>query len=636
MIIIVLGIIVTLVTCIPVFTQMRKHPKGLHILFFAEMWERFSFYGMRGLLIFYLTQHFLFDDSFSSAQYGTYTSLVYLLPLIGGLLADRYLGTRKAIAFGALLLVAGHFTMGIEGKPAQQVMTVAGQSYTFDAEGTQGARRVSLDVGGTVCAFNPPEGTVAPGQCTLSANTDGDLVFANLPASAPLPALLPQADYELSVEGRNPLFVNIFYLALALIIMGVGFLKANISSIVGQLYEDGDPRRDSGFTLYYYGINLGAFWASVLCGILGQTFGWWAGFGLAGVGMLLGWLVFIRGRLLFFTSGEEQLPAHVGAPPDPDALKRNVFGPLNLENFIYAAAILGVAVVWFLVQQHAMTGGMIALGFILFGGYMAWFMMTECSKEQVQELLLAMVLIVGAVIFFTLFEQAGSSMNQFAARNTQLPNDGGFFTVSAAQTQSFNAGFILLFAPAFSALWAWLGRRRQDPNTVLKFGMALAQVGLGFLVLAWGGTSFANGDYQVPLIFLALAYMFHTTGELFLSPVGLSAITKLSPMKVVSFMMGGWFLASAAAQYVGGLIAGLTATETVAGQVLDPAAALATYVEVFTLIGWWGVGLGVLFAVASPWLKRLGHGKAGNIGNEGALAEAGGPRMDRPDETPAE
>ena len=341
--------------------------------------------------------------------------------------------------------------------------------------------------------------------------------------------------------------------------------------------------------------------------------------------MLAGWIVFVRGRLLFFTPGENQLPESVGAPPEPEALKKSVLGPINLENFIYLLGIAGVAVVWVLVQQHALTGGMLLLGFLLFGGYSAYFMITECTKKQVEEMLLAMVLIVGAVIFFTLFEQAGSSMNQFAARNTQLPNDGGFFTVTAAQTQSFNAGFILLFAPVFAGLWSWLGKRRKDPNTVMKFGFALAQVGLGFLVLAWGGSSFANGEYQVPLIFLALAYMFHTTGELFLSPVGLSAITKLSPVKVVSFMMGGWFLASAAAQYVGGLIAQLTATETVAGQVLDPAAALQTYIEVFTLIGWWGVGLGVVFCVASPWLKKLGHGKAGNIGS-----------ADTPVEQPAE
>ncbi len=627
-IVIVLGIVITAITCIPVFTQMRHHPKGLHILFFAEMWERFSYYGMRGLLIFYLTQHFLFDDSFSAGQYGTYTSLVYLLPLIGGMMADQFLGTRKAIAFGALLLVAGHFLMGVEGKPAQQQMTVAGETYLFDATGTQAARRVSIDVGGTVCAFNPPASEMVDGQCTLTANKDGDLIFTNLPETAPLPAVIAKTDYSLEVVNRSQLFVNIFYLALAFIIMGVGFLKANISSIVGELYTEGDPKRDPGFTLYYYGINLGAFWASVLCGIAGQTLGWWAGFGLAGVGMLVGWLVFTQRRLLFFIPGEKQLPDHVGLPPEPEKLKKSVFGPLNLENFIYLCALIGVAVVWFIVQRQELTGAMLAIGFILFGGYMIWFMATQCNRKQIEELLLAMVLIVGAIIFFTLFEQAGSSMNQFAERNTDLPNDG-FFTVTAAQTQSFNAGFILLFAPVFAGLWSWLGSMNKDPNTVLKFGLALGQVGLGFLILAWG-VMFADNDYKVPLIFLALAYMFHTTGELFLSPVGLSAITKLSPMKVVSFMMAGWFLASAAAQYVGGIIAQLTATETVAGQVLDPAKALETYRNVFSTIGWWGVGLGVVFAVASFWLKKLGHGKAGNLDHAMAV-EAGGPRVEKAD-----
>ena len=183
-------------------------------------------------------------------------------------------------------------------------------------------------------------------------------------------------------------------------------------------------------------------------------------------------------------------------------------------------------------------------------------------------------------------------------------------SITAGQTQSFNAGFILLLAPVFSAIWAYLGRRSRDPNTVMKFGLALAQVGIGFLILAWGA-NFADDSYRVPLIFLALAYLFHTTGELFLSPVGMSAITKLSPVRVVSFMMAGWFLASSIAQYVGGMIAKMTATETVAGQVLDPKGALETYKEVFTLIGWWGVGLGVIFVALSPWLKRLGNGKVG-------------------------
>jgi POT family proton-dependent oligopeptide transporter len=234
-IVIVLGVLVTLATGIPVLLQMRNHPKGLFILFFAEMWERFSYYGMRGILIFYLTQHFLFKDDYASGLYGSYTSLVYLLPL------------------------------------------------------------------------------------------------------------LAQGSYEMK-ETRNPTYVNIFFLAISLIIMGVGFLKPNISTIVGQLYPEGDPRRDPGFTLYYYGINMGAFWASVLCGYLGQTFGWGWGFGLAGAGMLLGYIVFVLGKPLLEGKGE---------PPHPEKLAKPIIGPLNQENLIYLAGILGVGVVWMLVQSNA-------------------------------------------------------------------------------------------------------------------------------------------------------------------------------------------------------------------------------------------------------------------------------------------
>lgn len=625
-IVILAGLVITLVTCIPVFNQMRRHPKGLHILFFAEMWERFSYYGMRGLLIFYLTQHFLFDDRFAQAQYGSYTALVYLLPLLGGFLADKYLGNRKAIAFGALLLVAGHFLMGVEGKPATQVMTVAGQAYAFEAEGTQGARRVYLPLGGERCAFNPPPEEAGVG-CSISANTDGDLVFVNAPAGSPLPDVIARADYELSVTGRDAFFVNVFYFALALIVMGVGYLKANISSIVGQLYEQGDPRRDPGFTLYYYGINLGAFWASVLCGWAGQELGWWAGFGLAGVGMLFGWLVFVRRRLLFFTPGEAQLPDHVGAPPEPEKLRKPVLGPINLETSLYLLGVVGVFVVWQLVQRPEVTGLTLFIGGGAFLAYLGWFMATKCTGREARELTLAFILIVMSVVFWSLFEQAGSSLNQFAARNTQLP-DEGFLTVTAAQTQSFNAGFILIFAPVFAALWAWLGKLQKDPNTPLKFALALIQVGLGFWVLVWG-VAFADESYRVPLVFLALAYLLHTTGELCLSPVGLSMITKLSPAAVVSFMMAGWFLSSAFAQYVAGIIAQFTASDTVAGQVLDPAAALQTYRDVFWSLGVVAIVLGVALGLASFWLKRLGHGKAGQIG--GQRIEAGGPALDRGD-----
>jgi POT family proton-dependent oligopeptide transporter len=375
----------------------------------------------------------------------------------------------------------------------------------------------------------------------------------------------------------------------------VGFLKANISSIVGQLYEEDDPRRDPGFTLFYYGINLGAFWSSLVCGWLGLNVGWWAGFGLAGIGMLLGFVVFILGKPLLQGKGE---------PPNPALLKKKVAGPLHIEGLIYILGLAGVAVVWLLVQHYDTVGVVLALGSILTLAYLGWFMATKCNWIQRQRLFLAMVLIVGWMVFEILFEQAGSSLNQFAERNTQ----GQLFgvPVSAPQTQAFNAGFILIFAPMFAALWAWLGARNRDPNPVVKFGIALLQVGAGFGILVWGA-QFADASWRTPMVFLALAYLLHTTGELCLSPVGLSEMTKLAPMGLLSTLMAIWFLASAWGQYLAAVIARLTAQETVAGQVLDPRAALHTYVHVFSVIGIGGAAAGLVFIAASPWLKKWHH-----------------------------
>ena len=590
--IVLIGIVVTLATGIPVLLQMlRNHPRGLIILFFAEMWERFSYYGMRGILIFYLTQHLLFDDDLAGAQYGSYTSLVYLVPLIGGLLADRWLGTRKAIAFGALLLVAGHATMALEGTPARQTLVYAGQNYPVAVEGRMESRQVRLMIAGQPHAF--------------TATAEGGLEVKDLPVGSPIPAVIPKGAYELTTQ-TDPFGKNAFYLAVSLIIMGVGFLKPNISTIVGQLYPQGDPRRDSGFTLYYYGINLGAFWASILCGLLGQQVGWWAGFGLAGVGMAAGFIVFVLGK--------KHLEGH-GEPPNPQALTQKVAGPISREWMIYIGGVLGVIPVWFLVQRNDLVGvGLIgailgSLGFIL------WFLITKCGKIERERMMLAMVLIFGAVVFWTLFEQAGTSLNLFAARNVDMDILPGSWTllglpldtqITAAQTQSFNAGFILIFAPAFAALWAWLGVRQRDLDPTLKFGLGLPQVGLGFLIIVWA-QGLADDQFRMPLAMLGLLYLLHTTGELFLSPVGLSEITKLSVASVASFMMAVWFLSSSIAQYVGGIIAGAMGTETVGGQVLDPAGALATSLDGFNKLGWAGMACGVAFIALSFAIKHWAH-----------------------------
>ena len=610
-IVIFASVLITLLTCIPVAWQLRGHPRGLYVLFFAEMWERFAFYGMRALLVLYLTKHFLFSDAEAGGQYGAFLSLTYLLPLVGGILADRYLGTRKAVAFGALLLVCGQLTMAVQGKPATQMLDYRGASYAFQP-GSHGAEP-RLKVGAGSYAYGP-----APG---------GGLAIKGLPAGAPLPSVLPKGDFKLSVAGRSPLYLNFMYFALSLIIMGVSFLKANISSTVGQLYGRTDPRRDTGFTLYYFGINLGSFWASVLCGYLGENVGWWAGFGLGGLGMLAGFVVFVLGRGWLEGRGE---------PPDPVKLARPVIGPINRETIIYLGGLLGAGLVFVLVRHDAAVGWLLGLGSVGVLAYVGRYIVREAGRVERQRLLLAFVLIVGSIVFWTLFEQAGSSLQIYADRNVRLdliphpftlrlfgkelffgtrdmlaaaPPASGHrvwidMSLASTQTQAFNPGFVLIFAPVFAALWSRLGRR--DPDPMVKFGLALLQVGVAFLVLVWSAR-FADGAFRTPLVFIAASYFLQSTGELCLSPVGMSQITRLSPFVLVSTMMAMWFMGISWAEWIAGAVAQLAGSETIAGQVLDPARALATSAHVFAVIGWIAVAVGVVFLALSPWLKHWAH-----------------------------
>ena len=611
-IVIVAGVLITVLTCIPVLWQMRGHPRGMYVLFFAEMWERFAFYGMRALLVLYLTKHFLFSDVAAAGQYGAYQSLGYMLPLVGGILADRYLGTRKAVAFGALLLVCGQLTMAVQGKPAHQVLSYGRAKYEFQVADRNAPAKLK----------------VGTGAYTYRAMPDGGLEIEGLPAGAPIPNILPKAAYQLSVTDQNPIYLNFMYFALATIIMGIGFLKANISSIVGQLYSKSDPRRDAGFTLYYFGINLGSFWAASLCGYLGETVGWWAGFGLGGLGMLAGFVVFVLGRGWLEGRGE---------PPDPKLLVKPVFGPINREVLIYAGGLVGILVVYVLVRHNAAVGWLLAIGSAAVFAYVGRYMVTKADRVERQRLLLAMTLVLGSIVFWTLFEQAGSSLNLFAERNVQLQllqkpvivpilgwqlflGTKEMLTAAApatqriwidmqltgSQLQSVNPGFILIFAPVFAAIWAFLGRRDRDPNPMVKFGLSLVQVGLAFLVLVWSAT-YADASFRTPLIFITLCYFLQSTGELCLSPVGMSQITKLSPVVLVSTMMAVWFMGISWAEWIGGIVAQLAGTETIAGQVVDPARALATSVHVFGVLGVVAIGVGVVFLALSPWLSRWAH-----------------------------
>ena len=474
------------------------HPKGLFVLFFAEMWERFSYYGMRALLIFYLTKHWLFSDSQAGIIYGAYTALVYITPVVGGYLADKYLGQRKAVLFGAVMLTLGHFFMAFEGDAA---------------------------VGNT----------------------------------------------------GNPM-IYVFWLALALIIVGSGFLKANISVIVGQLYPRTDTRRDAAYTIFYMGINLGAALGSLLCGYIGETYGWAYGFGLAGIGMLLGLVVFMWGKPLLLGRGE---------PPKPLAART--------EWMMYGAGVVMVGICWLAIQFQDLVGYVLGG----FGGalvlYVLFTAVVKLPSEERDRIFAAMFLILTSIVFWALFEQAGSSLNLFTDRHVDR---GG---VPASVFQSINAIYIILLAPVFAVVWQTLGRKGMEPSAPLKFGLGVVQVGLGFLVLVWGAQS-VGVNVAIPVIFIFLIYLLHTTGELCLSPVGLSAMNRLAPVHMASLIMGTWFFASATGNFAAGLIAAATGAEGVGEE-----AGRQVVLDVYSTVGWYAVGIGVVVMVISPLIKRLMH-----------------------------
>ncbi|MGI4817791.1 oligopeptide:H+ symporter [Brevundimonas sp.] len=555
------------------------HPRGLVILFLTEMWERFSYYGMRALLVLYLTQHFLFGPKEAQGIYAAYAALVYLMPVVGGMIADKYLGSRKAVVIGAVLLVFGHFMMAFEGNGGRENLTVGGTTYELQVEGRDQDRKIFAVNGDDRTQIRiTPEGVVnleaADGAATGTA----------------LPALTPTGGYQLETIRDTGFGEPMLFFALSLIIVGVGFLKANISTVVGHLYEDNDPRRDAGFTIFYVGINLGSFLATAACSYLGIKYGWAYGFGLAGIGMALG--------LVTFLLGQSWLEGR-GSPPNPEMLKtRKVLG-LPFEAIFWIGGLVAVFPTWLLMTRNEIILTALPwLAGVIFLAVVGYTLFKLAGAERTR-MLVALTLIFFSVLFWALFEQAGSSLTLFADQSTAMPS-----WFNAPMTQMFNPGYIVLFGPVLAALWVWLGKRNLEPSTPIKFSMALVLVGAGFLLLTYAANNFANVDFRVPLMFLALTYLLHTLGELCLSPVGLSMITKLSVDRVVGLMMGVWFLSSSVAHIAAGFIAQATSSETVAGVVTDPAQALKTYGDIFGTIGWTGVAVGVVLLVLSPVLKK--------------------------------
>ena len=599
--------------------QVFGHPAGLFTLFFAEMWERFSYYGMRALLVFYMIKGFLgYSDGQAYKIYGAYTALVYATPFIGGMLADKFLGARLAVILGGTLMALGHLLMGVQNSTA-------------------------------------------------------------------------------------------FFMALALLIVGNGFFKPNISTIVGSLYGQGNPRRDAGFTIFYMGINLGAAMSPLLCGYVGETFGWHYGFNLATMGMLIGLAVFVAptlvtqlmilggalgsaAALMFFQNSfwsllingfvacalviaafvaalalqRGGLPEGAGKPPHADVMSRPVLGPLTAPVAVLAGVFVAVPALSLLVQQSSVAGtglfifGAIAFGWLLFNAFL-------CHRVERDRLLVVLTLMFFSMLFWAFFEQAGSSVSNFTDRNVnrvtsrrtitqaevgttvkidlnqgQLGYQNGdkFFTMAdldearknkqtsvdwkvteqnvgmtvggsempASTFQAANAVFIVVLGLVFSALWGFLGARGAEPSTPVKFSLGLLQLGLGFVAL-WFGAQHCDARGMVWVGWLLLAYLLHTTGELCLSPVGLSMVTKLSPKRMVSTVMGAWFLATAFSNFLAGIIAGFTGVSEGGkeGSIPIPLDTVHVYGGVFKLIAITAIASALFCLAISPLLKKGMH-----------------------------
>ncbi len=489
--------------------QVFGHPRGLMTLFFTEMWERLSYYGMRALLVLFMTDQVInggmgLDDRSATAIYGIYTALVYVVALPGGWIADRLLGAQRAVFVGGLIIMSGHFVLAI---PSTQA----------------------------------------------------------------------------------------FFVGLLLVIAGTGLLKPNVSAIVGELYPQGDPRRDAGFSIFYMGINTGAFLGPLISGGLGQAegFGWHWGFASAGVGMLFGVIQFWMTKHHLGAAGMH--PSSSGNPAIDAQKRKNGWIVVGIG---VTAVVLFVATAFsgryqldpakISQQSTAVIVGMS----VLFFAYVLT--LGKLTRDEKQRTLALIILLIGCAMFWSGFEQAGSSLTFFADRYTQL--EFSWFTIPSTWFQSVNALFIIMFAPVFAWLWVALAKRNLNLSSPAKFGVGLILLAAGFLVMVGAAAIVVNGDKAMPT-WLIMTYLLHTFGELALSPVGLSVTTKLAPRRYVGQMMGMWFMASA----LGNLIAGQIAGEFDANNI---AAFPGQYMDIVMTAG----GAGLIMLLFSKPIKKLMHG----------------------------
>jgi len=489
----------TAAPAVPLDHAFFGHPRGLSTLFFTEMWERFSYYGMRALLILFMTAPLAagglgFDTGVAGAIYGLYTSMVYMTSLPGGWIADRLIGQRRAVLYGGILIACGHFSM----------------------------------------AFSS---------------------------------------------------VATFYLGLALIVVGTGLLKGNVSVIVGQLYGPQDQRRDAGFSIFYMGINLGAFIAPLVCGYLGQKVNWHIGFATAGVGMVFGLVQYVLGGKYLGDAGLHPAPAASPAAAARLRTRVQVVAGLAAVAFVLIAGGLYTGTLPISAKQIADAAGYLLLVLVLV--LFAWmFFAGDWTPAERRRLFAIGALFVASAIFWSEFEQAGSTLNLFGDRATRTEVLGWSFPSS--YYQSLQPLFIITFAPVFA--WLWLRMGRREPSSPAKFGVGLVLVGAGFALLVVAANLAANGVKVAPY-WLVVTYLLHTFGELSLSPVGLSATTKLAPARVAGLMMGLWFLGISVGNFIGGRVASLY------GSMSLP--------TLFGTVGAVGIAAGAVMFLLTPSIKRL-------------------------------
>ena len=482
-------------------TAFFGHPKGLSTLFYTEMWERFSYYGMRALLILFMTAApaaggLGFDEATAGAIYGLYVSMVYMTGLPGGWLADRLLGPQRAVFYGGVLIACGHFSMAVPS-------------------------------------------------------------------------------------------VTTFYLGLLLIVLGTGLLKGNVAVIVGRLYAPADTRRDAGYSIYYMGINLGAFIAPLIVGYLGQRVSWHVGFGAAGLGMVFGLIQYMAGTKYLADAG--RYPADAGSPEANTRQRRQAVQWTTLAAGILLVVVIAAVTGMLPLSPTAVAdaAGYLLLG--LTGAFFAWiFFSSGWTVSERHRLYVIAVLFIAAALFWSAFEQAGSTLNLFADRNSNNVAFGWEFPSSFYQ--SLNSLFLIFLAPVFAWVWVALSRRKAEPGSPAKFGLGLTLVGAGFAVLAIGAI-LAEQGVKVSPWWLAVTYLLHTCGELALSPVGLSAMSKLAPVRIGGLVMGVWYLGSSVGNYIGGRMAAFYETWTLP--------------QLFGGVAAFSIGAGLVLLLLARPLSRL-------------------------------